>query len=35
MASKKKKLCKCGKPVEGLAKFGATRCYACNRGLTK
>jgi len=36
MASKKKpeqKLCKCGRPVEGIARFGATKCYCCNRGL--
>lgn len=32
MASKQK-LCACGSPVEGLAKFGATKCYSCNRGL--
>jgi 5-methylcytosine-specific restriction endonuclease McrA len=30
-ASKKK--CACGNPVEGLPKFGATKCYSCNRGL--
>ncbi len=27
------KRCACGRPVEGIAKFGATKCYACNRGL--
>jgi len=30
---KKQKKCACGNPVEGLAKFGATKCYCCNRGL--